>query len=114
MQFQSQLPLLNEAPPWLVQLLQEQYSPPEEGPLASSEEDLTEFLDSSIWQDFVKWIDDSIQVLQHQIEGAKNFPEVQKHLGHIECLRMVRVLPMAFINHIRQEKKHGEGTKEER
>lgn len=101
-------PSLDNAPPWLTKLFAEQYGIPEEEPLQSTADDLISFMDSSVWYDIRKWCNDSIEVLHRKIEDAKNYPEVTNHLGHIEALRMIILLPKAFLEDLNITKQNAE------
>ena len=99
MQFQSQ-------PPWLDRLYDEEYGPPTEKPLEGSIDGFSYLLESPEWRDILNWVEESISYWDHKIMDAKGFPEVCQYRGAKENCRFMKLLPQAFIEHLKIEEEN--------
>jgi len=72
--------------------------------MASTERQMEDFLQSSVWQDIVTELKDMRESCRNELETCKDLDELMRFQGRSEVLRDIIILPEEMLRALQEDK----------
>jgi len=91
---------------------------PSEREYHSTPVQMKEFVGSAIWNDFIAYLDESIHLLQFEVEQAESMEDVKRIQGQLKEVRIFKELPSILLQDMEaqiksKERKDGRDSSEQ-